>query len=61
MGGRQVMTDMQPADGSDGRVLRLDRTSSVAQELVAAIHAGEVDAVRRLLAGQPGLASAPGG
>lgn len=52
------MTDKQGADGGDGPALRLDATDPVAAALVAAIHAGDVGGVRRLLAGQPGLANA---
>jgi hypothetical protein len=52
------MTEKQVADGSDGRTLRLDATDPIAQTLVAAVHAGDVAGVRRLLARRPGLANA---
>lgn len=49
------MTNGQIRNG-DG--LRLSSTDPVARALVEAIHAGELDAVRRLLAEHPGLADA---
>jgi len=53
------MTDEHAVDLSGGgRGLRLDRNDPVARELVAVIHAGDLDSVRRLLAEHPGLAGA---
>lgn len=53
------MADEHAVDRSGGgRGLRLDRNDPVALELVAVIHAGDLDTVRRLIAEHPGLAGA---
>jgi uncharacterized protein len=51
---------MSTADpsGASGRKLTLPHGDSVAAELAVAIHSGDLDALRRLLAERPELASA---
>jgi ankyrin repeat protein len=48
----------QKTDPPDETGLRLSSSEPVAGELTAAIHGGDIDALRRLLADRPGLASA---
>jgi hypothetical protein len=52
------MPEDRAAAGAGGQQLRLARCDPVAQPLVAAIHAGELESLTELLHEQPGLAAA---